>query len=193
MIAALVAAAGKGERLRKSGVDLPKALMPHPIDGTFVDHLVRVFLHEVDEVFITLPDIGAEGIRERFAKQKRVRCIDNLYMSRGLIGSVQSVCENAFALEALLFAPTDLPLLRENDVSALKGAITKHQSACLRYKGENGHPAAIARSLFGRLNHAQTLKVFFDNTHGVETTNALCLENINDAEALKSVSARLQS
>ena len=193
MIAGLVAAAGKGERLRKSGHNVAKALMPHPLGGTFVEHLTHTLLNEVERVFVTLPDEGADLIRERFNENARVDCLNNLYMSRGLIGSIQSVHEHAPSLKGLIFTPTDLPLLWSNDVAALKQSLDEHASACLVYRGQRGHPAALQRSLFAKAALYETPKTWFREAHEIETQNDLCLQNINDGEALNKVSARLLS
>lgn len=148
----VVAAAGASSRMGR-----PKALLPHPAGGTFVEHLARQFLDAgCQRLFVSLPDdvedaltITMKVLSLPVDADVNVACGPNQHMQQGLMGTVWTVLDAADLEVPLVLAPVDLPVAPVAIVQALVTTCTAG-AAVVEVDVEGvptrGHPVAFAPS-----------------------------------------------
>jgi molybdenum cofactor cytidylyltransferase len=154
-VAALVAAAGRSERMGRC-----KALLPLG-STTFVAQLCRVFSRAgCDPVVVTAPE-GPSGELVRGAlAELSARVVDNAFMEQGLSGSVRTALAEAPEVDALLLCPVDMPFVTPALVRKLVAALeaeTEAAAAVPVVDGARGHPVLLGRALFADLAKADEL------------------------------------
>lgn len=148
-LGALVAAAGRSERMGRT-----KALLPLGQE-TFVTHLTRVLLRSgAAPVVVTVPEPpeGA-GVERALADVRGVVVTRNLAPTEGLAGSLATALASLEEdVDALVLCPVDMPFVTTSLVKKLVAAVEGGALAAVPFVAqERGHPVVFARALFEEL------------------------------------------
>jgi CTP:molybdopterin cytidylyltransferase MocA len=153
MVPALILAAGRSERMRRS-----KALLPIGERGdTFIARLISTFrsADNDDVVVVVRPDDAA--IRSA-AQRCGARIVENPDPDRGQLSSLITGLDavDRPGVSAILIMPVDIPLVRADTIRAVKAAFLASAAPVARavHDGRHGHPVIFARRVFDELRHA---------------------------------------
>lgn len=194
-VAALVAAAGKSERMGRT-----KALLPLGGD-TFVTHLARVFARAgASPVVVTLPEGESAGLVRRALADVDVDARPNRRPEDGLAGSIATALSASPDADALVVCPVDMPFVTPALVSKLVDALFDAPDAVAAVPEVNdqlGHPVVVASELFAELMEpgldgglGALLRQHSARVQRVSWGDARVLANINTPEAFERWVAR---
>jgi CTP:molybdopterin cytidylyltransferase MocA len=153
MIPAVILAAGRSERMRRS-----KALLPIGESGdTFIARLISTFRSaESDDVIVVLrPD---DVLLRTAVEYDAARIVENPDADRGQLSSVIAGLDavDRPGVNAILVMPVDIPLVRVETIRAVKAAFLASAAPVARavHEGRHGHPVIFARRVFDELRCA---------------------------------------
>jgi CTP:molybdopterin cytidylyltransferase MocA len=153
MIPAVILAAGRSERMRRS-----KALLPIGESGdTFIARLISTFRSaESDDVIVVLrPD---DVLLRTAVEYDAARIVENPDADRGQLSSVIAGLDavDRPGVNAILVMPVDIPLVRVETIRAVKAAFLASAAPVARavHEGRHGHPVIFARRVFDELRRA---------------------------------------
>jgi len=153
MIPALILAAGRSERMRRS-----KALLPIGEGGdTFIARLISAFRDaDTDDVVVVLrPD---DHQVRRVAETCAARIVENPDADRGQLSSLITALDavDRPGVNAILIMPVDIPMVRADTIRAVKAAFLSSAAPVARavHNGQHGHPVIFGRRVFDELRRA---------------------------------------
>lgn len=151
MIAGLILAAGKSERMGE-----PKAFLPYR-DGTFLSVLCSTLrASDLDEVRVVVGHESGNVIRR--SGYERGLFVVNKQWERGMLSSIQAGLRavDGPALEAIMLFPVDNPAVSVELVNLIIRRFRESGKpvAVPLHGGRRGHPALFGREVFDELMRA---------------------------------------
>jgi len=149
MVAAIVLAAGKSERMGYN-----KLLLR--LNGrTVIDHVLNaITAARIDETVVVLGHKPEEMIDAVTSRRGAVRIVVNQDYERGMVTSFQQGLRLLSHADAVFLVLGDQPMLDATLLEAMMRHLADHPEALIVspvYEGKKGHPVLFRRTIFGEI------------------------------------------